>query len=49
MNDVTFKDTPWLVVYKKTQAVLRLFCFHYGGGSASVFRNWVDYLSPTIG
>lgn len=27
---------------------LRLFCFHYGGGSASVFRQWVNHLPPDI-
>jgi len=31
-----------------TEMRLRLFCFHYGGGSASVFREWVDHLPPGI-
>jgi medium-chain acyl-[acyl-carrier-protein] hydrolase len=25
---------------------IRLFCFHYGGGSASVFRKWLKDLTP---
>jgi len=29
----------WFVTFKpKKDALVRLFCFHYGGGSASIFR-----------
>lgn len=42
-------QTPWLVVHKRNpQAILRLFCFHYAGGNASVFRNWADYLEQPV-
>ena len=31
----------WFVTFKpKKDALIRLFCFHYGGGSASIFRQW---------
>ena len=42
-------NNPWLVFLKKNQdAMLRLFCFHYGGGSASAFHNWAQYLPDYI-
>ncbi len=31
-----------------TQARLRLFCFPYAGGGASIFRTWPDDLPPRI-
>ena len=42
-------DIPWLA-HRQPQklAQLRLFCFPYGGGGASLFRNWQQKLSPTI-
>ncbi|MFZ1028468.1 MAG: alpha/beta fold hydrolase [Limnoraphis robusta] len=30
------------------KAKLRLFCFHYAGGGALIFRNWSAYFSPNI-
>lgn len=30
------------------QAKLRIFCFHYAGGRASIFRTWTDSLPPTV-
>jgi len=49
MVNVASGTSPWLVVYRKNpKAVLRLFCFHYGGGSASAFRSWVDFLPTNI-
>ncbi|SHO52314.1 thioesterase II family protein [Anaerocolumna xylanovorans] len=29
-------------------SVIRLFCFHYAGGSAVYFSKWKEYLNPTI-
>ena len=29
-------------------AQIRLFCFHYAGGNATVFRTWSQHLPPTI-
>lgn len=44
-----YEDTPWLVFFnRKPNAVARLFCFHYGGGSASAFRQWEDYLPSSV-
>jgi len=41
--------SPWLVFYeRRPAALLRLFCFHHAGGSASVYRSWVDYLPPSV-
>jgi medium-chain acyl-[acyl-carrier-protein] hydrolase len=30
------------------EAALRLFCFHYAGGNAQVFRDWSGYLPPSV-
>lgn len=41
--------TPWLVrFHESTQPALRLFCFPYAGGSASLFRNWGTLLDPQV-
>lgn len=40
----------WIISSKpNSQARLRLFCFPYAGGSASIFRAWSDGLPETIG
>ena len=45
-------DVPpdrWVVRYRQNaQARLRLFCFSYAGGGASVFRSWPDGLPPEV-
>jgi medium-chain acyl-[acyl-carrier-protein] hydrolase len=42
-------QTSWIRCYKpNAQARLRLFCFPYAGGSASVFRTWADQLPDTL-
>src|SRR5215467_15197573 len=38
---------PW-IVRSKPHALLRLFCFPYAGGGASLFRLWSDSLPPEI-
>lgn len=39
----------WIVRYRpNAQARLRLFCFPYAGGRASLFRSWVDALPAEI-
>ncbi len=30
------------------QAKLRLFCFHYAGGGAAIFRTWSDSLPQIV-
>jgi medium-chain acyl-[acyl-carrier-protein] hydrolase len=41
--------TPWLACVKPNpQARLRLFCFPYAGGGASVFRTWHENLPASI-
>ena len=40
---------PWIAYRKpKSQAALRIFCFPYAGGGASVFRPWDKTLPQTI-
>jgi medium-chain acyl-[acyl-carrier-protein] hydrolase len=42
-------STPWIVVTKPNpEASLRLFCFPYAGGTASIFRTWQSSLSSKI-
>ena len=39
----------WIVRYRQNaQAPLRLFCFSYAGGGASVFRSWADILPSGV-
>ena len=39
----------WFVCQKSgSQASLRLFCFPYAGGSASIFRGWAESLPATV-
>ena len=41
--------TPWLVFSKpRPQARLRLFCFPYAGGGASIFRGWPESLPASV-
>lgn len=40
---------PWLrISHPKPHARLRLFCFPYAGGAASIFRAWPQYLPADI-
>jgi medium-chain acyl-[acyl-carrier-protein] hydrolase len=42
-------NSPWLAQSKpNTQATLRLFCFPYAGGGATIFRNWQATLPAQI-
>lgn len=39
----------WIVRYRPNEhASLRLFCFSYAGGGASVYRSWVDAFSEDV-
>jgi len=41
--------SPWIMCFKPNpQARLRLFCFPYAGGGASLFRPWSDLLPTSI-
>ncbi len=43
------KTNSWIVYSKHNpQASLRLFCFPYAGGGASIFRTWQENLPATI-
>ena len=44
-----FNDFNWLTCSKaKEQTVMRLFCFPYAGGGASIFKNWQVYLPNNL-
>lgn len=44
-----YDENPWLIIFRRNPtADLRLFCFHYAGGSASIFRNWTDHLPGNV-
>lgn len=39
----------WLAAYRPNpRATLRLFCFPYAGGAASIFQTWPQRLPPTV-
>ena len=47
MNDRSSKK--WILFPRPNPAAtLRLFCFHYAGGSAQVFYNWPGHLPPSV-
>jgi len=40
---------PWFPsIQRAAQVKLRLFCFPYAGGGASVFRGWAEHLPPGV-
>ena len=43
MCQIYAKKKDWFITFKpKYNSSIRLFCFHYAGGGASTFRNWVN-------
>jgi medium-chain acyl-[acyl-carrier-protein] hydrolase len=45
----TALKSPWLPFTKvNTNSALRLICFPYAGGSASIFHKWQQHMSPKI-
>src|SRR6059058_3718402 len=50
ISNATRADTRWLTKPKPDTRArrVRLFCFHYAGGSALIFRRWPELLSPAI-
>ena len=41
--------SPWLIRYCGDEtSSIRLFCFHFAGGSALAFRRWAEYLPDDI-
>ncbi|HET8840857.1 MAG TPA: thioesterase domain-containing protein, partial [Ktedonobacteraceae bacterium] len=40
---------PWIAYHQaSSQATLRLFCFPYAGGCASIFRTWIGHLPSEV-
>ncbi|MEA5621015.1 thioesterase II family protein [Cronbergia sp. UHCC 0137] len=48
MNFSKIKNSWFIIPQPNPQAKLRLFCFPYAGGGASVFREWNKELNPKI-
>lgn len=49
MQRPTAVRDPWVVFPRRVQNPrLRLFCFPYAGGGASIFGRWPDLLPPTV-
>ena len=45
----TYTNTPWLILGKpKRKNRLRLFCFPYAGGGASIFRQWQENMPEGV-
>ena len=43
------RSNPWVIVPRPSRELrLRLFCFPYGGGSASIFRAWPQHLPQEV-
>ena len=44
-----YRNTPWLILGKpKPETRLRLFCFPYAGGGASIFRQWSENMPEGV-
>jgi medium-chain acyl-[acyl-carrier-protein] hydrolase len=42
-------SSKWILFPRPNPAaMLRLFCFHYAGGSAQIFHGWPTYLPPSV-
>ena len=42
-----FSVTPWIAYHRPSSAArMRLFCFAYAGGGASIFVPWIEALAP---
>jgi medium-chain acyl-[acyl-carrier-protein] hydrolase len=42
-------QTPWLTVRnRRPEARIRLFCFPFAGGGASIYRDWLNEMPPYI-
>ena len=48
MNRVTNRDKWFFCKKPKPQASIRLFCFPFGGGGASIFHSWSDAMGDDI-
>jgi surfactin synthase thioesterase subunit len=49
MNTPTTSVEPrWFRRNARASSPLRLFCFAYAGGSASMYRSWHDWLAPAV-
>jgi medium-chain acyl-[acyl-carrier-protein] hydrolase len=40
MPEQTVRLSPWILARRRDSAAVRLFCFPYAGGGASIFRGW---------
>ncbi|WP_128896679.1 amino acid adenylation domain-containing protein [Longirhabdus pacifica] len=42
------EKASWLKIDHKPNALVRLVCFHYAGGSASIFKNWSSMMGEHV-
>lgn len=47
-RDEDISDISFYIFSAYTMKKIKLFCFPYAGGSSLVYRNWKNFLSPTI-
>ncbi len=48
-NNAATKPSPWIAhARSRPQAAIRLFCFPYSGGSASIFAAWAEIMPAAI-
>lgn len=46
---MVLKRNDWFMIFKpNSNASIRLFCFHHGGGSASIYRCWVKDIIDSV-
>lgn len=49
MATISAAANPWISIAKPNpEASLRMFCFPYAGGGASIFYRWADYLPKNV-
>ncbi len=48
LTEYSLDKKKWIRSPKRKQAELRLYCFPYGGGAASIYRDWQGQMSDKI-
>src|SRR5258708_37566639 len=46
---LTRHNSPWFEISRRVDnPAIRLFCFPYAGGSASIYRDWHEQMPPAV-